>query len=79
MSLIDAAYEQTTRDDGTVVAWLRNVHVTSGLARRADALPLDSSGAYAVVVYHPDTDAIESVKAPLGFTQGKEAYRDARQ
>ena len=78
MSLIDAAYEQTTRDDGTVVAWLRNVHVTRELARRSDALPLDSSGAYAVVVYDPTTDEIERVEAPLGFTQGKEAYRANR-
>ena len=78
MSLIDAAYEQIARDDGTVVAWLRNVHVTRELARRTDALPLDSSGAYAVVVYDPNTDAIESVQAPLGFTQAKEAYRAAR-
>lgn len=78
MSLIDAAYEQTTRDDGTVAAWLRNVHVTRELARRSGALPLDSSGSYAVVVYDPETDAIESAQAPLGFTQAKEAYRAAR-
>lgn len=75
MTLIDAAYEQTTRDDGTVVAWLRNVHVTHELSRRSDALPLDSSGGYAVVVYDPATDTIGSVQAPLGFTQAKEAYR----
>lgn len=79
MSLIDATYAETTRDDGTVVAWLRNVHVTRELARRSDLLPLDSSGAYAVVVYDPASDTIESVQAPLGFTQGKEAYLDARQ
>jgi len=78
MSLIEASYEQTTRDDGTVVAWLRNVHVTRELAGRSDALPLDSSGSYAVVVYDPDTDAIESIQAPLGFTQSKEAYLSAR-
>lgn len=76
MSLIDAAYEQTTREDGSTVAWLRNVHVTRELARRSGALPLDSSGSYAVVVYDPATDTVESVSAPLGFTQAKETYRD---
>lgn len=74
MSLIEASYEQTTRDDGATVAWLRNVHVTRRLAERSDLLPLDSVGAYAVVVYDPETDTIESVDAPLGFTQAKETY-----
>mgnify|MGYP000547708480 CR=1 FL=1 len=74
MSLIDAAYEQHTRDDGVIVAWLRNVHVTRRLTERVDQFPL-GSGAYAVVEYDPEADTIESVNAPLGFTQAKETYR----
>jgi hypothetical protein len=77
VSLIDAAYERTTRDGGTVVAWLRGVHVTRALADRVDQFPM-SGGGYAVVVYDPETDALEDVVAPLGFTQAKEAYRDRR-
>ena len=72
--LIEAAYEQTTRDDGLEVAWLRGTNVTRALAERVDQFPM-SGGAYAVVVYDPETDAIESVTAPLGFTQAQETYR----
>ena len=75
--LIDATYEQTTRDDGSEVAWLRGVHITRALAERVDQFPM-SGGAYAVVVYDPDADVVESVDAPLGFTQAKETFRSRR-
>lgn len=78
MSLLDGARERAERDDGAVVALIREVSVSRELARRVDSLPLGSNS-FAVVVYDPDADTIESVQAPLGFTQAKEAYRDARQ
>ena len=75
--LIDAYYDQHTRDDGTEVSWLRGVHVTRALAQRVDQFPMNGGG-YAVVVYDPESDTIESVDAPLGFTQAKETFRSRR-
>lgn len=77
MSLLDGARETAERDDGAVVALLREVSVSRKLTRRVDSFPLGSNS-FAVVVYDPEEDEIESVSAPLGFTQAKEAFREKR-
>jgi len=77
MTLLDGARERATRSDGTEVALLRNLSVSRELASRVDSFPLPSD-AWAVVVYDPDSDAIESVHSPLGFSQATQMYQDLR-
>jgi len=75
--MINAHYKQRLLDDGRVVSWLRGVHVTRSLAERVDQFPMPG-GAHAVLVHDPETDTVEDVAAPLGFTQAKGAFQERR-